>query len=155
MIAVKAFDNAGNSKEIKRKVILSKSVISKVTIELHVGKKVAKLNGIQKEIDVPPFIKDGKTLVPIRFIAEAFGAEVQWDASTKTVRIYFSSKNIKIILQINDKNSYVNDQKIILDVPPLIKDGRTFVPIRFIAESFGAEVQCDGTEKKITIIYSP
>lgn len=155
LIVIKAFDNAGNFKEVKRKVILSKGVISKVTIELYVGKKVAKLNGVQKEIDAPPFIKDGRTLVPIRFIAEAFGAEVQWDASTKTVRIYLSSKNIKIILQINNKISYVNDKKIILDVPPLIKDGRTFVPIRFIAESFGAEVQWDGTEKKITIIYSP
>lgn len=141
MIVVKAFDNAGNSKEIKRKVILSKSFISKVTIELYVGKKVAKLNGIQKEIDAPQFIKDGRTFVPIRFIAEAFGAEVQWDVSKKTVRIYISSKNIKIILLINNKISYVNEQKIILDVPPLIKDGRTFVPISFIAESFGAEVQ--------------
>ncbi|MDI6861177.1 MAG: stalk domain-containing protein [Caldisericia bacterium] len=154
LIVVRAFDSAGNSKEIKRKVILSKSVSNKVTIELFVGKKIAKINGIQKEIDAPPFIKDGRTLVPIRFIAEAFGAEVQWDSSTKTVRIYLSSKNIKIILQINNKISYVNDQKIILDVPPLIKDGRTFVPIRFIAESFGAEVSWDGNEKKITIIYS-
>ncbi|MCX8094712.1 MAG: stalk domain-containing protein [Caldisericia bacterium] len=153
IITVKAFDNAGNSKEIRRKVVFSKTV-SKVSIELFIGKKVAILNGLQKEIDAPPFIKDGRTLVPIRFIAEAFGAEVQWDGSTKTVRIYLSSKNIKIILQIDNKISYVNDKKIILDVPPLIKDGRTFVPIRFIAESFGAEVQWDGVEKKITIIYS-
>lgn len=155
LIVVRAFDSAGNSKEIKRKVILSKSVSNKVTIELFVGKKIAKINGIQKEIDASPFIQNGRTLVPIRFIAEAFGADVQWDSSTKTVRIYLSSKNIKIILQINNKISYVNDQKIILDVPPIIKDGRTFVPIRFIAESFGAEVKWDGNEKKITIIYSP
>ncbi len=153
LITVKAFDSSGNSKEIKRKVILSKEV-SKVIIELYVGKKSASINGLQKEIDAPPFIKDGRTLVPIRFIAEAFGAEVQWDGTTKTVRIYLNSKNIKIILQINNKIAYVNENKIILDVPPLIKDGRTFVPIRFIAESFGAEVKWDGNLKKITIIFS-
>ncbi|MBC7194649.1 MAG: copper amine oxidase N-terminal domain-containing protein [Caldisericia bacterium] len=152
LIIVKAFDNAGNSKEIKKKVILSKGS-SKIIIELFVGKKSASINGVQKEIDAPPFIKDGRTLVPIRFVAEAFGADVQWDGATKTVKIYLNSKNIKIILQINNKIAYVNDQKIILYVPPLISNGRTFVPIRFIAESFGAEVKWDGNLKKITIIY--
>jgi hypothetical protein len=153
LITIKAQDDAGNSKIVIRKVILSKES-GKITIELFVGKKIATINGIQKEIDAPPFIKDGRTLVPIRFIAEAFGADVQWDSSTKSVRIYLNSKNIKIILQINNKISYVNENKVILDVPPLIKDGRTFVPIRFIAESFGAEVKWDGNLKKITIIYT-
>ncbi|MGB9878927.1 MAG: stalk domain-containing protein, partial [Candidatus Pelagibacter ubique] len=152
IISIKAVDNAGNTKEVKKKITLSKES-GKVIIELFVGKKIATINGVSKEIDAPPFIKDGRTLVPIRFIAEAFGAEVQWDGTTKTVKIYLNSKNIKIILQIDNKIAYVNDNKFILDVPPLITNGRTFVPIRFIAESFGAEVRWDGNLKKITIIY--
>ncbi|MGC8942720.1 MAG: stalk domain-containing protein [Caldisericia bacterium] len=152
IISIKAVDNAGNTKEVKKKITLSRES-GKVIIELFVGKKIATINGVSKEIDAPPFIKDGRTLVPIRFIAEAFGAEVQWDGTTKTVKIYLNSKNIKIILQIDNKIAYVNDNKLILDVPPLITNGRTFVPIRFIAESFGAEVRWDGNLKKITIIY--
>jgi len=155
LISVKAFDSAGNKKEITKKVIYSKSQISKVIIELFIDKKAAKINGENKTLDAAPFIKNGRTLVPIRFIAEAFGARVEWDGSTKTVRIYLDSKGVKIILQIDNKIAVVNDKKITLDVSPTIKDGRTFVPIRFIAESFGAEVQWDSKEQKITIIYNP
>ncbi|HQJ56262.1 MAG TPA: stalk domain-containing protein [Caldisericia bacterium] len=153
-IRVKAIDSAGNSKEVIKKVKYSKEVIE-IIIELFIGKKTASINGVSKEIDAPPFIKDGRTLVPIRFIAETFGALVDWDATTQSITITLDTKNIKIILQINNKTAVVNNNKVTLDVPPIIVNGRTFVPLRFIAESFGAEVLWDGDLKKITIIYKP
>jgi len=153
-IKVKAIDSAGNSKEVIKKVKYSKEVIE-IIIELFIGKKTASINGVSKEIDAPPFIKDGRTLVPIRFIAETFGALVDWDATTQSITITLDTKNIKIILQINNKTAVVNSKEVTLDVPPIIVNGRTFVPLRFIAESFGAEVLWDGDLKKITIIYKP
>jgi len=153
-IKVKAIDSAGNSKEIIKKVKYSKEV-TEIIIELFIGKKTASINGVSKEIDAPPFIKDGRTLVPIRFIAETFGALVRLGCNYTEYNNNSRYKNIKIILQINNKTAVVNNNKVTLDVPPIIVNGRTFIPLRFIAESFGAEVLWDGDLKKITIIYKP
>lgn len=155
LISIKAFDNSGNKKEITKKVIYSISQKNKIIIELFIDKKVAKINGEVQSLDAAPFIKNGRTLFPIRFIAEAFGAIVKWDGITKTVTITLDSKGIKIILQVDNKIALVNENKMTLDVAPTIKDNRTFVPLRFIAEAFDSDVQWDPIEKKVTILYYP
>lgn len=155
LISIKAFDNSGNKKEVTKKVIYSISQKNKIIIELFIDKKVAKINGESCSLDAAPFIKNGRTLVPIRFIAEAFGATVQWDGINKTVTIILDSKGIKIILRIDNEIALVNNKEMTLDVPPTIKENRTFVPLRFIAEAFGSEVQWDPNEKKVTILYYP
>ena len=152
LINIKAYDSAGNTAEVNRKVIYEKK---NIVIELWIGKKEAKINGDSYTLDASPFIENGRTLVPIRFIAEGFGADVDWIGETKTVIINLESKNINIILQIGSKIAIVNGEKITLDVAPKIVKGRTFVPLRFIAETFGAEVLWNGSERKITIILTP
>ena len=153
IIDVKAYDSAGNTAEVKRRVIYEKG--RKVVIELWIGKKKAKMNGKDYLLDAPPFIENGRTLVPIRFIAESFGAKVDWIGETKTVIINLESKKISIVLQIGSKIAIVNGERITLDVAPKIVNGRTFVPLRFVAETFGAEVLWNGSERKITIIFTP
>ena len=85
------------------------------------------------------------------FESEAFGAEVQWDAATRSIRIYLPGKEIRITLQVNNTIGRVNNAIIKLDAPPQIIAGRTMVPLRFIAEAFGAQVKWDGRIRQIRI----
>jgi len=107
------------------------------------------LDGETLKFDVNPYIKDSRTLVPFRGIFEAFGMEVQWDAPTRTVLA--NNKTSEICLTIDNTSAYVNGTKKILDVPPEITNSRTFVPLRFISESLGADVQWDGKNRTVTI----
>lgn len=96
------------------------------------------INGHEVKPDVPPTILNGRTLVPVRIISETLGAQVDWDPATRTVNI--SYHNDKIVLKIDDKNAYINDTIVELDVTAKTIKGRTMVPIRFISEALGAEV---------------
>jgi len=116
------------------------------------GKKglTAFVNGQEPEFDVPPFIRDGRTLVPIRAITETLGALVTWDPETRTVTIVRG--NITVILRIDNVVAEVNGRRIILDVPATIEKGRTVIPIRFVSEAFGAYVDWLGEEGIIVVI---
>ena len=120
-------------------------------IVLTVGKKEILVNGKANLMDVAPFIDkaSGRTLVPVRFISEFLGFEVVWDAQAKTVNIKDPSKTI--ILTIGNKTALINGKAYEIDVAPLIKDSRTFVPLRFISEAFGYQVNWDAKTQIITI----
>ncbi len=91
--------------------------------------------------DVPPYIKDGRTMVPVRSVAEALDCEVEW-VSEGEIRI--ARGGLVVSMHIG-KNAYtVNGTERQMDVPPYIKDGRTMVPVRFVAEALGAEVEFVG-----------
>jgi len=90
------------------------------------------------------------TLVPLRAIFEALGATVEWEQSTQTVTAV--KDDITIILKIGDSFLTKNGERIALDVPAKIVGGRTLVPARAVAESFGADVQWDGTTRTVTIV---
>lgn len=96
------------------------------------------VNGRRPEFDVPPFIQEGRTLVPLRAIGEALGAEVEWDADTRTVTM--TRAGVTISLGIDDVTAAVEGATVELDVPATITNGRTVVPLRFIGEAFGALV---------------
>ena len=99
------------------------------------------LDGERIAFDVQPQIIDERTMVPLRAIFEALGASVDWDQETQTVTAV--KGDTKIALTIGKNVIYVNDKPIELDVAPLIIDERTLVPIRAIAEGFGASVNWD------------
>lgn len=108
------------------------------------------LNGQELFFGQPPVIKDGRTLVPMRAIFEAMGAGVEWDANTRTV---ISTKNdLSIKLSINDYVMVKNGVKIYLDVPAQLIGDYTMIPIRAVAEAFGANVEWDGETQTIYII---
>ncbi|MFZ5986820.1 MAG: stalk domain-containing protein [Bacillota bacterium] len=102
--------------------------------------------------DPQPYIKDGRTLVPFRKIFEALGMDITWDGDTKTV--YAKNATTNLVIMIGRSFAYVNGFKKDLDVPAEIKDGRTFVPLRFVGESCGAEVLWDGGTRTVSISYS-
>ena len=94
--------------------------------------------------DAKPYInEDNRTLVPVRFVSEALNSKVQWEATTQTVIIY--NDTTRVVLQIGQDYAIVNnntsDTKIAFDTAAVIKDGRTFVPLRFMSQTLGACVQ--------------
>lgn len=125
--------------------------LTTTVIELWVGNDMVLINGEPFVLDVAPFIdkSSGRTMVPLRLIAEAFGASVSWDSTTYEVRIEHNNKSIILIIGL--KIYVLNGITYKMDVAPTIKNGRTFVPIRFISEALDAEVQWDSYEQKVTI----
>ncbi|NLD47340.1 MAG: copper amine oxidase N-terminal domain-containing protein [Clostridiaceae bacterium] len=107
------------------------------------------LNGKQIQFDQPPIIQEGRTLVPLRAIFEAMEATVLWDDATKTVTSI--KLETTIVLKIGDNILKKNSDEIELDVPAQIVNGRTLVPARAVAESFGADVGWDGATKTVII----
>ena len=94
------------------------------------------LNGRHMTFDVPPFAEQNRTFVPVRVIAEELGAEVTWDDGTVTI----TRENTTITLQIDSPVAIVDGETHTLDVSACARDGRTFVPLRFIAEALDFEV---------------
>lgn len=91
--------------------------------------------------DQSPILVNSRTLVPLRIIAETFGADVAWDSQTQIVTI---RQNARIItLSADEPTAEINGQKTTLDAPAQILNGRTMVPLRFIAQQFGAQIQWD------------
>lgn len=107
------------------------------------------INGEALNFDVPPVIENGRTLVPLRAIFEALEAEVEWLNDTREIVSQFQGKEIR--LQINNKQANNKGVMTTLDVPPMLIEGRTLVPLRFVSESMGADVVWDDATKTITI----
>jgi len=107
------------------------------------------VNGVELAFDQPPVIQEGRTLVPLRVIFEALGANVDWDPSTQTVTSV--KDDVTISLRIGSNVLVRNDAEIQLDVPAQIVGERTLVPVRAVAEGFGAEVDWDSNTRTVTI----
>ncbi|NSW84395.1 MAG: hypothetical protein HPY90_14235 [Syntrophothermus sp.] len=109
------------------------------------------LDGRELSFDVPPIIEKGRVLVPLRAIFEALNAEVFWDSKSRTV--IATRGDSTIVLKIGEAEAYKNGIPVALDVPAMIVNGRTLVPLRFISESLGESVAWDG-ETQTAIIFS-
>ena len=107
------------------------------------------INNEQQKFSASPIIENNTTLVPMRDIFSYFDYKINWDDNTKTV--VASKDNYNITLSIGDKTAYINDKKYDLSTPAIIKNSKTFVPLRFIAESTGADVVWDKSKKSVII----
>lgn len=85
-----------------------------------------------------PFIENGRTLVPIRFIAEKMDVQVNWVPQHEMVQL--TSDYLEVELYLGKTVAKVNENLTPLDVAPKLVNGRTFVPLRFISEALGAKV---------------
>lgn len=108
------------------------------------------VNGDKLQTDVNPTIVSGRTLVPLRSIFEALGAEVYWDNNTQTATA--TKGGIAVKVSINSTTAYVNNISKVLDVPAQIIDSRTMVPARFVSEALNARVIWDSSTQTVYII---
>lgn len=93
-------------------------------------------DGTFLKFDQNPIIVNSRTMVPLRTVFEAYGAEVSWDEGTEIITSKLD--DIEIILQIDNNEMFRNGKVIHLDAAPMIEGDRTLVPVRAISESFGS-----------------
>ncbi|MDR2182776.1 MAG: hypothetical protein LBE55_01245 [Clostridiales bacterium] len=109
-------------------------------------------NGQRMEFDQPPVIVNDRTMVPFRAIFEAFGADIEWDGEQRRITATHPYQP-RIVLDIGSERAFVSGQPHYLDAAPFIvaETGRTLVPIRFISEAYGAEVDWDNENRNVII----
>ncbi len=115
------------------------------------GKTISiKVNGKKIYTDQIPYLENSRTFVPIRFIAQALNVEeINWDEENQTAIL--KNKGTTIKLPIQSTVATLNDRRISLDASVSIYQGRTFVPVRFIAEAFDCTVNWDAYNYTVDI----
>ncbi len=152
--------------KITKKILFATSVIMMCayvnalasTVEFTIGDTdfASEKEGIisNNTIEAPPFINDsGRTMVPVRAISDAFGAQTGWNAEKREVSVVNGDKEIK--LTIDSQTAYVNNSAITLDCVPVIVNDRTFVPLRFIGEAFSYNVNFAPSTRQVIIDDTP
>lgn len=133
-------------------MIYASNGTDELSIVLRVNVPIMSVNGVQQSIDdngTTPLIINSRTLIPIRAVAEAMGSDVSWDSESREVKLLNDEK--EVVLTINSTNALLSGNTIKLDVAPIIINGRTMFPVRFIAESFGYTVNWNSYTSEITI----
>ena len=115
---------------------------SLTTISMQIGNNGVVLNNENKILDAAPLISQNRTMVPLRFIAEAFGADVSWAQDTKTVTIVIDGKVLTM---------RINQDLEGFGAAPIISSGRTMVPISYISKELGANVIWVPSTKTVAI----
>ncbi len=101
-------------------------------------------------IDSPPFYTvDGRLTAPMRFLFERFGARVDWNAETQTITAYRG--DLSLTMTIGSKTALVNGEAVPLNLPPYMSIYTTYVPIRFVAETFGYDAVYDEARHSVDI----
>jgi hypothetical protein len=152
-ISVVAYDAAGNKGTAAVKVTYKPAIETKIVLILTIGADIVSVNGKATSIDAAPEIVASRTFVPIRFIAESFGATVEWLSETQGITITLGDHTIG--LQIGNATAVIDGSIVSLSAAPYIKNGRTMVPLRVISEAFGGDVVWDPSARTITITYVP
>lgn len=107
------------------------------------------INGREISFDQPPVMINGNVMVPMRGVFEELGADVKWKASTQTITARKDAT--EIIIQIGSTYASVNGQARQLSAPATMVSGRTLVPLRFISEALGADVQWQAASRTVLI----
>lgn len=108
------------------------------------------LDGVEVEFDQPPVIISDRTMVPVRAIYEALGAEVSWDGDTRTAS--GTRNGISVSFTIDNPTVVVNYNEKAIDAPAVIVSDRTLVPVRALAEGFGVKVDWDAATRTVILI---
>jgi hypothetical protein len=154
-IIIEAIDNLGNA-TIQAFNVTYGGVItapSSTYVVLTIGSRNMEVNGLSRRLDAAPFIKDGRTLLPIRALIEALGGSVQWNPSARTATTLLGSRTVA--LTIGSTTALVNGSPITLDVAPEIRNGRTFLPLRALVENLGLDLAWEPISQTISLTYWP
>ncbi len=130
-------------------VAVGNSTTAGTVLKMTLGKSEYTLNGVTKTMDVVPIIRNDRTMLPVRDVAEALGAEVAWDGATSTATLKTADTEIKITT--GAPTALVNGTAVTLDSPAFLESDRTYMPVRFVAEMLGGTVAWDGATSTATI----
>ncbi|MFJ6268153.1 copper amine oxidase N-terminal domain-containing protein [Lysinibacillus xylanilyticus] len=111
-------------------------ILMLTSLPAYAAHSTIKIDGVVVTTDAAPETKNNRTMVPLRVISENLGATVNWTDSKVTL----TNNKMQITLQPNSNTVIKNGKIELLDVKPYLKNSRLFVPIRFIAETFGCQV---------------
>ncbi len=118
------------------------------------GSKI-KFNKKSILFDTAPVIKEGRTLIPIRAITEGMGGTVKWDGAEMIVTVTHPDSDVEIVFYLKTGKVEVDGEEVTIDVKPGLHNNRTYVPLRFIAETFGLKVSHDGKTGETDIEKGP
>lgn len=107
---------------------------------------------VERTMDVAPYIKDSRTFMPVRFVADALGVSennINWNADTKTATIFKGDRIVQ--MTIGNNVVTVNGAQVVMDTVPEIVDGRVMLPIIYLGQAFGAEMTWDGDARTVTV----
>lgn len=118
-------------------------------IILTIGSRKISVFGREIQNDVAPKIVNDRTMLPIRIVAESLGGTVTWNGELQRVTIQKGAD--VILITIGADTAYVNGTAVKLDAAAFVENGRTYLPLRFISETLGAQVAWNEAEKTVTI----
>jgi len=127
-------------------------------IDLTVGKTGMVVNGMEKGTDSAPVMRNGRTLLPVRSLIEALGGSVAWNGSTRVTTVVLGGRTVQ--LTVGSSKAIVDGRQVTIDstntaVVPEIINGRTYLPLRFLAENLGISVAWDASSQTVTVSYWP
>ncbi len=118
-------------------------------VQLTIDSKTLLKNGEASQMDVAPTIVNDRTMVPVRFIAEALGGMVEWHEDIQTAYIVYQDNMVEVPIQ--STTIHVNGEAKTIDTPSQIIADRTMIPLRAVAEGLGLDISFDSTTRVITI----
>ena len=126
------------------------------TVKLTIGSTTAYINGVANTLDAAPINRNNRTMLPVRFLANAFGVSnegIKWDGATSTATL--TNSEVTIVITIGSPSMTVNGQTVALDSPAIIESGRTYLPVRAIANALGvdnANISWDAATSTATLV---
>ncbi len=123
-----------------------------VNVLMRLDSEWAMINSEPFKLEQAPIIIGGRTMVPLRFITEALGLGITWEAETRSVLVEKDGNLIRLF--IDSHKAELNGKIIEVEVPPMILNGRTLVPVRFVSEVLGYAVGWEGITSEVTITGS-
>lgn len=118
-------------------------------LQFSIGSSRYRADGVVKEFDTKPYIKDGRTYLPVRFVAENLGASVEWNAETHTAIL--RSEEATVQMTEGSDNIKINGSLFLMGAVPEIQNNRLMCPIRFVAEALGSKVGWNPVSRTVTL----
>lgn len=153
---VRSYNSYGNS-PYSNEAVATTPQQTQTRIKLRIGQTSYQVDDRNRSMDTRPIIIEGRTLLPVRFVTEALGAEVKWDEKERKVTVILN--NMSIELWINSNLALVNGVRTYIDpdnpkvFPTIVSPGRTMVPLRFISENLNCKVDWKEQTQEVTVIY--
>jgi hypothetical protein len=158
-IDLESLDAAGNVGHLVLQVTYAVPMTQgNMIIDLTVGKTGMVVNGMEKDTDSAPVIHNGRTLLPVRSLIEALGGSVSWNGMTRVTTVVLGGRTVQ--LTVGSSKAIVDGRQVTVDstntaVVPEIINGRTYLPLRFLAENLGISVAWDASSQTVTVSYWP